>query len=70
MGRKRKRGLDSSIVQTGSFTELPVYKERGKIIEAVNNHQVIVLVGETGSGIHSITRQNHTDSKNTIKRRK
>ncbi|KAG2521267.1 hypothetical protein JM18_006162 [Phytophthora kernoviae] len=29
---------------------LPIYAHRSKIIDAVKNHQVVILVGETGSG--------------------
>ncbi|KAL4125452.1 hypothetical protein PRIC2_009035 [Phytophthora ramorum] len=29
---------------------LPIYAHRSRIIEAVNGHQVVILVGETGSG--------------------
>ncbi|XP_016652011.1 PREDICTED: pre-mRNA-splicing factor ATP-dependent RNA helicase DEAH1-like [Prunus mume] len=47
LGSKAKLGLEN--LQDDRKT-LPIYTYRDKLLEAVENHQVLVIVGETGSG--------------------
>ncbi|KAH0969671.1 hypothetical protein GBA52_028463 [Prunus armeniaca] len=47
LGSKAKLGLEK--LQDDRKT-LPIYTYRDKLLEAVENHQVLVIVGETGSG--------------------
>lgn len=58
---------------------LPVWEYKDKFVDTVNNHQTLVLVGETGSGkttqvnIHQITlactvKKSKHEKKNTVTR--
>lgn len=52
--RMLQQQLDAAEKKAASIEEtrksLPIYQFRDEIIEAVHNHQVLIIVGETGSG--------------------
>ncbi len=51
---KQKGGASSEFAKTKSITEqrqyLPIYSVRGDILRVISENQVVVIVGETGSG--------------------